>query len=219
MDSLGCSLPWTCVSVPSTFDPASRQVKVIPAADMSRKANERERLTEAIRLVCDRHESERILVHTVSYDLAAELVAQLPVLLGDRPVYSYTTGQDRGVAVKAFRGSERAILVAPSLDRGVDFPDDECRVVVVAKVPFPYLGDRQVSARLHSPGGQTWYHVQTVRSIVQMTGRATRSSTDFSTTYLLDKQFMRLYNEAGRRLFPAWWNEALDWRDRLRGGT
>jgi Rad3-related DNA helicase len=115
-------------------------------------------------------------------------------------------------SLSGFKRSVAGVLVAPSMDRGVDLADDLCRVVVIAKVPFPYLGDRQVSARLHSPGGQTWYNVQTIRSIVQMTGRATRHSSDRSTSYILDSQFERQVWWKGRQLFPGWWTDALDWR-------
>lgn len=215
MESLGCELPWTFVSIPSTFDPQRRKVKMIPAADMGRNANERDKLVEAIGKCARRHADDRILIHAVSYDLSQYLQHELVGVLPGRPVYSYASGRDREAALEAFRGADRAILVAPSLDRGVDLPDDECRVVIVAKTPFPYLGDRQVSARLHSPGGDLWYKVQTIRTVVQMTGRAMRSSTDFSTSYLLDKQLVKLYTSIGRRLFPAWWQESLDWRDRL----
>ena len=216
VESLGCELPWTFVSIPSTFDPANRRIKVIPAANMGRNANERDKLASATAEILRRHPDDRVLIHAVSYELSAWLQRELlDVLPVHRPVYSYAVGRDREEALAAFRSSERSVLIAPSLDRGVDLPDDECRVVIVAKAPFPYLGDRQVSARLHSPGGDLWYKVQTIRTIVQMTGRATRSSTDFSTSYLLDKQIVNLYNGLGRRLFPAWWLESLDWRDRL----
>jgi ATP-dependent DNA helicase DinG len=80
---------------------------------------------------------------------------------------------------------------------------------VIVKVPFPYLGDRQVSARLRLPGGQTWYNVQVVRSIVQMTGRGVRNAEDWAETFILDKDFLNIYNKS-RRLFPSWWRDAVN---------
>ena len=80
---------------------------------------------------------------------------------------------------------------------------------MVAKVPFPALGDRQVSERLRRPGGQVWYGVQVARSLVQMTGRGVRHENDWATTFILDKQFPRWYREAGRKLLPDWWIEAI----------
>lgn len=96
------------------------------------------------------------------------------------------------------------------MDRGVDLKDDDCRVVVVAKVPFPYLGDKQVSARLHSPGGQAWYTVQTIRTLVQMTGRGVRHEDDWCESYVLDSVMLKQLWKKDKRLFPGWWAEAVD---------
>jgi Rad3-related DNA helicase len=125
-----------------------------------------------------------------------------------RAILAYTNAQERDAAVEAFNRSG-GVLLAPSLDRGLDLPDDLCRVVVVAKVPFPALGDRQVSERLRRPGGQMWYGVQVARSLVQMTGRGVRHEEDWATTFILDKQFVKYYRSTGRKLLPDWWIEAL----------
>jgi Rad3-related DNA helicase len=95
------------------------------------------------------------------------------------------------------------------MDRGIDLPDDECRFIIIVKVPFPDLGDRQVSARFYSGGfGKQWYAWQTACSIVQMTGRAVRHETDFADSYILDRQFERFYGQHNS-LFPQWWKDSL----------
>ena len=107
-------------------------------------------------------------------------------------------------------------MFAPSLDRGFDFKGDEARVVIVAKVPYPFLGDQQVSARLHTRGGQQWYVVNTVRSLIQMTGRGVRSETDWCVTYILDSTFLQKLWKNDKRLLPKWWREAVDTRTTRR---
>ena len=82
--------------------------------------------------------------------------------------------------------------------------------MVVAKVPYPNLGDKQVSSRLHSPGGELWYQVQSIRSLVQMTGRGVRHDADYCTTYILDSSFISLWKKWGH-LIPKWWSAAIDW--------
>lgn len=206
--SLGWTKPFETVKLDSTFPVASRPVRVIPIADMSRKANERDELLRGIRRVLTHHPGERVLVHTVSYELCSLIRSDIR----DRPVFSYGQASDRATAISQFIATDGAVLVAPSLERGVDLPGDKCRVIVVAKVPFPFLGDKQVSTRLYGTrGGQEWYGTRTVRSLVQMTGRGMRSEEDRCVTYILDKQFLGLWNK-NRRLFPKWWSEALDWR-------
>jgi ATP-dependent DNA helicase DinG len=170
-----------------------------------------EKLISTITLLLDRHEGESMLVHTVSYGLMKEVVAGLR-RKGVQGVISYETSGDRELALRRFK-DERGVLVAPSMDRGVDLPDDLCRVVVVAKMPFAYLGDRQVSERMRLPGGQTWYDIATTRTLVQMTGRGVRHENDWCVTYILDKQFQRYWGKQGRRLLPGWW------RDSIKGDT
>ena len=167
---------------------------------------------QGIRGVLDRHPDDRVLVHTVSYKLAGAVVGELAD--ADRPVYTYTSGSERDVAVAQYRATPRAVLVASSLERGIDLADDDCRVQVVAKVPFPCLGDRQISARLNGPGGQGWYNTQTVRTIVQMCGRGVRHSEDHASTYILDAGFLKVLKR-NRSLFPEWWLEAVDTRSVL----
>ena len=74
--------------------------------------------------------------------------------------------------------------------------------------PYPYLGDKQISARLYARGGQSWYAVQTIRSIVQMTGRGMRSKDDWCDSIILDSSFKRLFRD-NKTLFPKWWKESL----------
>ena len=95
------------------------------------------------------------------------------------------------------------------MDRGVDLPEEECRVVVICKMPYPDLGDTQISRRVHaSKDGDNWYAHKTISTIVQMAGRGVRSDKDFAVTYILDEQFRRVYDDH-RVLFPAWFKEAV----------
>lgn len=216
LQELGMTGGYGAVSVPSSFPVKNRRVKVIPAADVTRKNGQESvrSLARALEPIIRRHAHERMLLHCVSYNLADSLLRELDGCCREVGVQcaSYRNADEKVAAVAQFtEGDERGyLLVAPSMDRGVDLPDDRCRVVIIAKVPYPYLGDRQVSARIHSPGGQVWYNVQTVRSIVQMTGRAVRHEDDYCTTYILDSQFGQLWGRA-RGLFPKWWTDALEW--------
>jgi Rad3-related DNA helicase len=95
------------------------------------------------------------------------------------------------------------------MDRGVDLHDDLARFAVLLKVPFPSLGDKQVSARFYgSSQGKSWYRWVTTCNVVQISGRAVRNSSDFADTYILDRQFERFYGE-NSGLFPAWWRDSL----------
>ena len=120
----------------------------------------------------------------------------------------YSNAKEREEVLARFLNIKDAVLLAPSFERGVDLPAEDCQVIIVAKVPYPYLGDKQIAARLYGKGGQVWYAVNTIRAIVQMTGRGMRSADDWCDSYILDTSFKRLYREH-KMLFPKWWRDAL----------
>ena len=218
-ESLGldqAGVPWAVVRMPMPFAKENRPIVMKPVANITYQeaAVEKPKMLAGIAEILDRYEGENILVHTVSYSLTKYLAdgllkeRQKGRWNRGRQILAYSNAKERDAAVEAFNRTG-GVLLAPSLDRGLDLPDDLCRVVVVAKVPFPALGDRQVSERLRRPGGQVWYGVQVARSLVQMTGRGVRHENDWATTFILDKQFPRFFRESGRKLLPDWWIEAL----------
>jgi len=216
------NVAWETVKVPMTFPRKNRPIHVVPVADMTfkNKAQAWPTMAKATARVVDRHPHDRVLVHGVSYELCDKIRREIKRAHPRRPVFAYTNSRGRDQAIKLYREQPGSVLVGPSLDRGVDLPGDLCRVQVICKVPFPNLGDRQISARFHLPKqegdvvgpGKRWYATQTVRTLVQMTGRGVRSETDHAETYILDAQFDQNVLQHNRRLFPKWWIQALDWK-------
>ena len=200
---------WAVVRVKNTYPKEHRPIYVMPKADVTRNNKETAwpELAEAVRKIINYHENDRVLVHTVSYDLTRYLAENLP----KERVIIYVKADERDKVLAEFKVKEKAVLLAPSFDRGVDLPEDMCRAVIIAKCPFPSLGDRQVSARLHKKGGESWYRVLTVRTLVQMCGRGVRSATDKCSIYLIDRQFVSNVWKKSRHLLPDWWKEALIW--------
>jgi len=201
---------WGLVDVESDYDPRRRPV-VVRGSESGGRANAEAALQDQqgeLRRVLEQHPRERILVHSVSFARAGALADAV----SGRPVFRYTDSSGRGVALSEWLQSSDGALFAPSFDRGLDLAHDLCRVSVIAKIPFPSLGDAQVSARLHTPGGQGWYDVKTIRTIVQMAGRTMRGPTDHSITYIIDGGF-KTFHAKHRRLFPQYFNDALIWNE------
>lgn len=210
VDSLGIEGSWEMVRVPMQFPVENRRIHAIPITEMTHKNKDAAwpEMARGIERVLEKHPGERVLVHTVSFALAQYLERE--VRSGGRVKYRYENSRDREEVVGRFKRSEAGVLFAPSVDRGFDFKGDEARVVVVAKIPFPSLGDRVVGERMRTPGGDWWYSVQMVRTLVQMTGRGVRSETDWCTTYILDASLYTNVLRKAKRLLPGWWLEALD---------
>ncbi len=202
---------WTTVSVPNSFAADRRPVYLWPQGNMAHSQGKEDwpRMARAISQIASHHANENMLVHTVSYEWTRYVTEQLANQWPGRPILTYVSGSERDAVLDRFKAQANGILLAPSMDRGVDLPDDLCRVIVISKVPFPNLGDKQVSARLHSSGGNLWYQVQTVRAVVQMTGRGMRHQGDWCVTYVLDAQFGGNVWRKSQLLFPKYWREAV----------
>jgi len=200
---------WGVVTIGSSFPIEQRPIFVQPVANMTWKEQDTEwpKMASMVENIADYHGGERILVHTVSYKLAEYIERRLDG--NQHRVFTYQNSKQREQALSDWLESENGIMLAPSFERGVDLKDDLCRVIVVAKVPFPSLGDKQVNGRLYTKGGQGWYSMLTVRSIVQMTGRGMRSKDDWCETYILDRQFVKNIMNKNRNLLPKWWSDAL----------
>jgi ATP-dependent DNA helicase DinG len=197
------------VAIGSTFPPERRPIFLHPMAEMSRKnfANAIIPVTAGIATILRTREG-RILIHTVSYELNDYLFKHLPSV---RPIYTYSESAAKSRAIDSYLADPDAVLLAPSLDRGIDLPDDHCRHIVVPKIPFPSIGDHQVAKRMYSKGGRLWYAVKTIRSLVQMTGRGFRSESDYCFSYILDRAFMTQIWRQSKHLLPDWWKAALRW--------
>jgi Rad3-related DNA helicase len=203
--------PYTTIEVPSNYPVENRPIHVAPVANMVYK----EKLTAwpsmiaGLRGVLNLHPDERILVHCVSYELARYLVAG--VKDANRPIITYYGSAHKAKALRDYAATHNSVMIAASMDRGIDLPDDMCRVQVVAKIPWPNTADKRINARMYSKGGSAWYAMHAVRTLIQMTGRGIRSPEDHAETYILDAQFgENLYKH--EYLFPKWWKEALNWR-------
>lgn len=201
---------YSTVAIFSSFPPSRRPIYIHPVAEMSRKNRDVAFpiLLQNLSAVLDRHPEDRILIHTVSYDLNTYLLNGLSQY--SSRLVTYKSSSEKQRAIDRYLYTDASVLLAPSLDRGIDLPGDDCRVIVVCKIPFPSLSDKQISAKLYRPGGRQWYAVKTVRSLVQMTGRGMRSETDFCESYILDANFINNIWRRHKNLLPQWWKDALD---------
>jgi Rad3-related DNA helicase len=214
-DSLGLPLDYATVNVPSPFPVENRQIVLAPVANVTAKAEDEDyrRLATAVERIVEKHPG-RVLVHTHSYRLTKELTSR--VRLQHRRVVTYSEARGKSAAMAQYLRTPGAVMFAPSMDRGVDLKGDACECQIITKCPFPYLGDKRVSARLRLPGGQAWYSANTVRDIVQMAGRGVRTPTDVCPTYILDQQFVRNVWNKSKFLFPAYFREAVNERSDIR---
>lgn len=221
VESLGYEGMWAPVFAPSTFPADRRPIYYCPSARMTKKDEDVAwpKVAEAVRGALELYPTGRALIHTHSYGLTKYLDEALVGI--ERPVFSYLTSTDRELAIVQYEETEDAVLLAPSLAEGYDAADDKCRLVILVKVMYPSLGDKQVSARLYrTKSGEFWYAGKTAEAVTQAAGRAMRHEEDSCTVLILDEMFGSFYSKwsssDGHRLFPSWFTDALHWDSPVR---
>lgn len=87
---------------------------------------------------------------------------------------------------------EASILLSPSIFEGIDLYGDRSKFNILAKAPFPSLGDKRMFyiSRKH----QRMYKLMTLEKMIQGMGRSTRYKGDQSVSYLLDQNLIKLLN-------------------------
>jgi Rad3-related DNA helicase len=197
------------IRVPSTFPPSRRPVVVRPAARLSRHHIERDLplLAAAVGDLAEDHANDKGIVHAHSYKIASYVAKNLPQRQRYRVITHFgSDGRDEALT-RHLSSPEPTILITPSMTEGIDLVGDLARWQVLCKVPYPFLGDPQVKARMERD--PDWYDWRTCLAVVQAYGRSVRSAEDHAVTYLLDADFPNFLRRQRHRL-PEWFLEAVD---------
>lgn len=196
--------------VDSDFPVENRLIHFYPAGSMSFKniENTTPKLLNYIERILNKHGDEKGIIHTHSYRLTQAVVERLRgtkhaprIITHDSAVGS----RDRAI-YEHVNSTEPTVLVSPSMTEGLDLSEDLSRFQVLSKVPYPYLGDPFVKARMAHD--DRWYSWNTALSLVQATGRSIRSREDRATTYMLDADFNNFMARASD-ILPDWWKAAI----------
>lgn len=208
---------YATVRMPSTIPTENRLIVFKPVVSMTRKTKQDAYpiLAAHVEDIVRAHEGERVLIHAVSYELAGYLhgyLTRVDGVFGERLVTTYTHSGGKDQALGEYLREEGAVMVAPSMERGVDLAGDRCRVQIIAKVPWMFMS-RQVKMRKKLPGGDAWYSQAAMQKMVQAMGRAVRGPDDWAVTYILDEQAQRLLQDAA---LPRYIREAVRHRNPLK---
>jgi Rad3-related DNA helicase len=199
------------VEYPSTFPVARRMVVHQPTVRMTYLNEQDDGLMKDWLKLLDAWIGQRIalgrkgLIHAVSYRRMRFIM--------DNSEHSWCmmthSTHDRARVIAEFRRSDGPrVLISPSVDTGYDFPNNDARFQVVAKIPFSSVTDPVVKARKAKDRDYDLY--QAAQTLVQMTGRTTRSESDYSETLLADQNCEWAIPMMKRKGFlPKWWLDAF----------
>ncbi|KAM4130138.1 hypothetical protein ACJW30_01G078200 [Castanea mollissima] len=104
------------------------------------------------------------------------------------------------------KGAAFLAVFRGKVSEGIDFSDDNARVVIIVGIPFPNIFDIQVSLKKKyndthksSKGllsGNEWYCNQAFRALNQAAGRCIRHRFDYGAIILLDERYQEERNRA-----------------------
>jgi Rad3-related DNA helicase len=202
------------IDVESNFKLENRQIQIITRGKMTKNDYHRTfpLIAPVINTILSRHENEKGIIHTQS-DKYTKMVYD--AIYDKNRVFWYSkddeTKKKREETIKKFKytGIDGAVLVSPGIKEGIDLPGDMCEYQIILKIPFPYLGDKQIKRRLHDE--PSWYAYKTANDLEQAYGRGVRTYNDKCTTYIVDGSILRIKNSREHRRFMSkYFKKALD---------
>ncbi|KAI4374871.1 hypothetical protein MLD38_012813 [Melastoma candidum] len=108
------------------------------------------------------------------------------------------------------------------VSEGIDFTDDNARVVIVVGIPFPNVSDIKVGLKKkyndtnksskNLLSGSDWYCLQAFRAINQAAGRCIRHVNDYGAIILLDERY---HEERNRVHISKWLRKSMKQYDSL----
>jgi ATP-dependent DNA helicase DinG len=194
--SAGLPIDTGFISIPTPFSPKAFGVHLRPVGKMSRAGIDQALplIPRAIKNILAKHPNEKGIIHTTNYNVSREVAkVKNPRLL------IQTQASDRNEIIKKHMESpEPTVLVSPGMIEGLDLKDDLGRFQVICKIPYPHMADPVVKRKMESD--REWYAWRTIRSLAQAMGRAVRSESDYTSTYILDECYLDLLERWGHMI-------------------
>lgn len=194
------------IKVDSPFEREKRPIILDLAGKMS-KSRIKQTAPKTIPIlekILKKHRYDKGLIHTNSYNCQRYINNNL----NNSRLISHTPNNREAILDYFEKDENPLVLVSPSMSEGVDLPYDKCRFQVIYKIPFPYLGDKQVNMR--QKRDKRWYAYKTVMTLMQAYGRGMRAEDDSCYTYILDSDINILFKSPlYKSLVPNFFKEAI----------
>lgn len=207
------------LSLESEFEKENRMVVYMPQAKMSygwdkpERKTGRQKMIKGLKDILEMHKDDSGIIHTGSYKISRWIVNELATY-SDHKILNHNPSDgvkiSRDDIIDEYLESTKhqpTILISPSITEGLDLKYDRGRFTIFAKVPYPFLGDDWIKRRMEL--SNQWYMRQTLKEMIQGSGRVCRTHDDWGVTYILDESFGFLYNRTKSNMIPKWWNDGM----------
>ena len=176
------------VSMPHGFPAENRPVfwvTNVPKIRHKTTPKEYEYQADVISHIIHMHTGERGLIHTASWKHTNDLAERL-AKNGNSDRIMIADGARLETVEKFKQSPPGTVAISPSWQEGLNFPDDELRFAIIAKIPWLSQGDPVVRMRMRRRGGGEWYSSKAAMRVVQAAGRGVRHIEDWCVTYICD---------------------------------
>jgi Rad3-related DNA helicase len=199
----------TTVFVDNPIPPEQRPIVIPQGLNMSREYQDKNlpAMAKLIDEIRKQHDSKGV-VH-ITYPLAEKLSKYL-----NGSNYLYHTADNSSEVLQQFLSSkDKVVMVACGMTTGLDLVGEDYQWQVIAKIPYPSLGDPLVRKWLQD--SPDWYRWLSVSLVLQAVGRICRGPKDYGVTYILDNtagtldgKRLGLLKRAGS-MIPKYFKEAV----------
>ncbi len=141
------------------------------------------------------------IVH-VTYEWGKQLKKLFPGSMNNTP-------ENKQSALKRFK-KRGGLWFAAGCDKGIDLPDDMCRLNITLRLPRANLQNDRVRKRISLPEGERWFDLETLNKTQQQIGRSTRHIKDYSINIIADPQFKALVTKYRDEL-PKSFLKGIQW--------
>lgn len=148
-------------------------------------------ISAKVNAIMDSHFNENGIIQTGSYENAKNIYKNLSAQNKQRALI-YSNTKEKEKYLKYINKHTNYVIIGPSLNEGIDLPGELCTFVIIAKVPYLSLGDKYVTSKMKI--FKKWYNDTAATNIIQGIGRGNRYKDDWSSIYIIDGAFKRLYS-------------------------
>jgi len=191
------------IDTPSPIPVANRPIVPLNVADMSAEKQEDSLpvLANTLKELADKHRDESGFVH-IPYGAAEKLRP----LLADDNRFIFHDKTTKTAKFTEFLKSPGKVFVGSGMSEGIDLKYDLARWQLVAKIPWPSLGDSV--NRWIAANDPDYYALLTAQELLQASGRVCRGPDDTGITYVFDSSWEVWYKRC-KKFLPLWFTEAI----------
>lgn len=171
------------IEAPSLFDPKKSPIYILAKQKLNYKNLQQmlPTLVKQIEGILEEHEGDKGIIHTHTQNIANYIRDNLK---SNRCLFREEGVNNEQILNLHSTSNSDTVLVSPSMAYGVDLKGDLAKFQIILKAPWLPTKDVRVEKMMKLD--KQWYANKMLCTLVQASGRGSRSANDECQTYILD---------------------------------